>query len=68
VIEEPRFVPLRDLPSVALYPPIVFEILEDAEAGWGRPPRYLGNVWVEADQDVELDRIPAAARRLISNY
>jgi len=48
VIEEPRFIPLRDLPSVALYPPIAFEILEDAEAGWSRTPRYLGNLWMDA--------------------
>ena len=51
VIEEPRFVPLRDLPSVALYPPIAFEILEDAEAGWGKSPRYLGNLWVDAEPE-----------------
>jgi ADP-ribose pyrophosphatase YjhB (NUDIX family) len=51
VIEEPRFVPLRELPSMALYPPIVFELLEDAEAGWQKSPRYLGNLWVDAEPE-----------------
>jgi hypothetical protein len=51
VIEEPRFIPLHDLPSVALYPPIAFEILEDAEAGWSRTPRYLGNPWMDAEPE-----------------
>jgi len=51
-IEEPRFVPLRDLPSVELYPPIAFEIVEDAEEGWRGPIRFLGNVWVDVNPEV----------------
>lgn len=50
-IEEPRFVPLRDLPSVELYPPIAFEILEDAQAGWEGPIRFLGNLWVDVERE-----------------
>jgi ADP-ribose pyrophosphatase YjhB (NUDIX family) len=51
-IEEPRFMPLRDLPSIEMYPPIAFEILEDAEMGWEGPIRFLGNVWVDAEPQV----------------
>ncbi len=33
-IEEPHFIPLEDLASIDLYPPIAIEILEDAHAKW----------------------------------
>jgi 8-oxo-dGTP diphosphatase len=50
-IEEPRFVPLEDLPSIGLLPAIAFEILEDAQAGWNGPIRFLGNLWVDREKD-----------------
>jgi hypothetical protein len=50
-IEEPRFMPLEGLPSVELYPAIAFEILEDAQAGWKGPIRFLGNLWVDRQQE-----------------
>jgi hypothetical protein len=36
---------LKDLPTVELYSTIAFEILEDAQAGWGGPSRFLENLW-----------------------
>jgi ADP-ribose pyrophosphatase YjhB (NUDIX family) len=50
-IEEPRFIALEDLPSVELYPAIAFEILEDAQAGWDGPIRFLGNLWLDREQE-----------------
>ena len=50
-IEEPRFRPLGNLPSVELYPAIAFEILEDAQAGWNGPIRFLGNLWLDGEQE-----------------
>lgn len=43
--EEPHFVPLEDLASVDLYPPIAIEILEDVQAKWQGSIRFLGNLW-----------------------
>lgn len=53
-IEEPRFIPFRDLPSVELYPAIAFEILEDAQSRWERPIRFLGNLWLDRGQEPGL--------------
>jgi len=55
-IEEPRFIPLKDLPSVELYPAIAFEILEDAQSGWERPIRFLGNLWLDREQEANSPR------------
>ena len=60
-IEEPHFIPLRDLPSVELYPAIAFEILEDIQAGWDGPIRFLGNLWVDVDLEETVSR-PKQAR------
>jgi len=48
-VEEPHFLPLDDLPSIDLYPPIAIEIVEDALAEWQGPIRFLGNVWRDMD-------------------
>jgi len=63
-IEEPHFIPLRDLPSVELYPAIAFEILEDIQAGWDGPIRFLGNLWVDPDWEAhsQLDEAPDSRR------
>lgn len=53
-IEEPHFVRLLDLPSLELYPAIAFEILEDVQAEWNGPIRFLGNLWVDADLEATL--------------
>ena len=37
-VEEPHFLPLDDLPSIYLYPPIAIQILKDAVAEWQGPP------------------------------
>jgi len=42
---------LKDLPTVELYPAIAFEILEDAQAGWDGPSRFLGNLWLDREQE-----------------
>jgi hypothetical protein len=44
-------IPLKDLPTVELYPAIAFEILEDAQAGWDGPSRFLGNLWLDREQE-----------------
>jgi 8-oxo-dGTP diphosphatase len=49
-IEEPHFLPLEDLASIDLYPPIAGEILEDAAAGWQTPIRFLGNRWRDMEE------------------
>ncbi|HTX54105.1 MAG TPA: NUDIX hydrolase [Candidatus Baltobacteraceae bacterium] len=48
-MEEPHFVPLEDLPSLAFYPPIATQIIEDFQAGWRTPFRFLGNLWRNMD-------------------
>lgn len=60
-IEEPRFIPLQDVPSLELYPAIAFEILEDVQAGWDGPIRFLGNLWVDVDLEETVSR-PKQAR------
>ena len=65
-IEEPRFFPLRDLPSLELYPAIAFEILEDAEAGWEGPIRFLGNLWVDVDLEEKVSRPEQAGDSLLA--
>jgi ADP-ribose pyrophosphatase YjhB (NUDIX family) len=55
-IEEPRFIPLPDLLSIELYPPIALEIVEDAAAGWRGPTRFLGNLWVDVDLEETASR------------
>lgn len=52
-IEEPHFIPLGDLASIELYPPIAIEILEDAQAEWQGPIRFLGNRWRDMDEGSE---------------
>jgi 8-oxo-dGTP diphosphatase len=60
-IEEPHFIPLQDVPSLELYPAIAFEILEDVQAGWDGPIRFLGNLWVDVDLEETVSR-PEQAR------
>jgi len=49
-IEEPHFIPLEDLPSIDLCPPIGTETLEDAVAERQGPIRFLGNLWRDMDE------------------
>lgn len=46
-LERPEFIDLDALPSLPLYPPIAFEILDDLKSGFEAGGRYLDNTWCE---------------------